>query len=58
VRNSAKGEFAQARANDLFNIDFHEFMKREADSTAFELTSEFGLTLKEVQKLKKQLYRS
>jgi hypothetical protein len=58
VRNSAKAEFAQARSNDLFNIDFHEFMKREADSTVFELASEFGLTLREVQKLKKQLYRS
>jgi hypothetical protein len=58
VRNSAKTEFAQARTNDLFNIDFHEFMKRETDSTAFELASEFGLTLREVQKLKKQLYRS
>jgi hypothetical protein len=58
VRNSAKGEFAQARTSDLFHIDFHEFMKREADLAAFELASEFGLTLREVQKLKKQLYRS
>ncbi|RAK17316.1 hypothetical protein B0I26_11235 [Anoxybacillus vitaminiphilus] len=58
MRNSAKGEFAQARASELVHIDFHEFMKREADLTAFELASEFGLTLREVQKLKKQLYRS
>jgi hypothetical protein len=58
VRNSIKGEFAQARTNELFNIDFHEFMKREVDATTFELASEFGLNLREVQKLKKQIYRS
>jgi hypothetical protein len=58
VRNSAKGEFAQARTSELFNVDFHEFMKREAESSAFELASEFGLALREVRKLKKQLYRS
>jgi hypothetical protein len=58
LRNSAKGDFAKARASELFNVDFHEFMKQEAESSAFELASEFGLTLRDVRKLKKQLYRS
>ncbi|MBA2873614.1 hypothetical protein [Thermaerobacillus caldiproteolyticus] len=58
MRNSAKGEFAQRKASELFHVDFHEFMRKEANHTAFELASEFGLTLKDVQKLKKQLSRS
>lgn len=58
MRHSAKGEFAQRKANELFSIDFHEFMQKEAEHTAFELASEFGLTLRDVQKLKKQISRS
>lgn len=58
MRHSAKGEFAQRKVNELFSIDFHEFMQKEAEHTAFELASEFGLTLRDVQKLKKQISRS
>ncbi|GCD81718.1 hypothetical protein PTHTG4_07800 [Parageobacillus thermoglucosidasius] len=57
MRYSAKGEFAQRKASELFSIDFHEFMRKEAEHTAFELASEFGLTLRDVQKLKKQISR-
>ncbi|WP_084278802.1 hypothetical protein [Anoxybacteroides tepidamans] len=58
VRNSAKGEYAHARASELFHVDFHEFIQKEANHTAYELASEFGLTLQDVRKLKKQLSRS
>lgn len=58
VRNSAKGEFAHGKGSELFHIDFHEFIRKEADHTAYELASEFGLTLRDVRKLKKQLFRS
>ncbi|KXG11410.1 hypothetical protein AT864_00493 [Anoxybacillus sp. P3H1B] len=58
VRSSAKGEFAHRKASELFHVDFHEFMRKEADYTNYELASEFGLTLRDVRKLKKQLFRS
>ena len=58
MRHSTKGEFAHRKASELFHIDFHEFMRKEKEHTAFELASEFGLTLRDVQKLKKQIFRS
>ncbi|CAI9396830.1 hypothetical protein ACTQ5K_05370 [Niallia sp. Sow4_A1] len=40
----------------LLGVDFHDFIKREGNSSnAVELASEFGLSLGEVKKLKKQL---
>ncbi len=58
MRNSARGEFAHGKASELLHVDFHEFIKKEVDHTAFELATEFGLTLRDVRKLKKQLFRS
>jgi len=58
MRNSAKGEFAYGKGSELFHVDFHEFIRKEPDHTAYELASEFGLTLRDVRKLKKQLFRS
>ncbi|CAM5564885.1 MULTISPECIES: hypothetical protein [Niallia] len=39
----------------LLGVDFHDFIQREGNSNAVELASEFGLSLGEVKKLKKQL---
>ena len=39
-------------------MDFHEFQAREQENTSMELASEFGLTMREVKQLKKQLERS
>ncbi|ANB59630.1 hypothetical protein [Anoxybacteroides amylolyticum] len=58
MRNSEKGEFVHKKGGELFHVDFHEFIRKEPDYTPYELASEFGLTLRDVQKLKKQLFRS
>lgn len=58
VRNSEKGEFVHQQGGELFHVDFHEFIRKEPDATPYELAAEFGLTLRDVQKLKKQLFRS
>jgi hypothetical protein len=44
--------------NQLFGVEVHDFIQQEANSTTYELASEFGLTLGDVQKLKKRLERS
>ncbi len=44
--------------NQLFGVDFHDFIQSEPKNTTFELAAEFGLTLGDVKKLKKQLDRS
>lgn len=58
MRMSEKGHSATNGANQLFNINLHEFTAKENQVTSLELASEFGISLKDVRTLKKQLGRS
>jgi hypothetical protein len=49
---------AHSPESRLFGVDFHDIMQKEQQSTAYELASEFGLSLGDVKKLKKHLERS
>lgn len=48
----------QEMNNRLFGVDFHDFIQSEQHNTTFELASEFGLSIRDVRKLKKHLERS
>jgi len=56
MRQTGRGEQAH-RANDVLSASFHEWTRLEAEYSAFELASEFGVTLKDMQILKKQQFR-
>lgn len=58
MRFSEKGSSVQQGPQEIFGVDFHEFIERESNANTFELASEFGLTIRDVRKLKKQLERS
>lgn len=58
MRSSEKGMNIQAMNGRLFGVDFHDFIQREQHNDTFELASEFGLTMRDVRKLKKHLERS
>lgn len=58
MRFSSKGMSAIEGDNQLFGVDFHDFIQREQQASMFELASEFGLSLGDVKKLKKHLERS
>ena len=58
MRSSDKGRNVQSMDGRLFGMDFHDFFQKEQDNTVFELASEFGLSIGDVKKLKKQLERS
>ncbi|KIY21117.1 MULTISPECIES: hypothetical protein [Mesobacillus] len=58
MRFSDKGISATTGENQLFGVDFHDFTQKEQNSHVVELASEFGLSLRDVRKLKKQLERS
>ncbi|GIN60333.1 hypothetical protein J27TS8_03260 [Robertmurraya siralis] len=58
MRFSDKGTTIQQGENQLFGIDLHDFLQKEQNSSMIELASEFGLTMNDVRKLKKQLERS
>ncbi|WP_096153235.1 MULTISPECIES: RNA polymerase subunit sigma-70 [Bacillus] len=43
---------------DVFGVSFHDFLEKEKDSSYVELASEFGLTVRDVRTIKKQINRS
>ncbi|MGX6442871.1 hypothetical protein ACWM35_06525 [Neobacillus sp. K501] len=58
MRSNEKGMSTQEMNNRLFGVDFHDFIQSEQHNTTFELASEFGLSIRDVRKLKKHLERS
>ncbi|MBS4215523.1 MULTISPECIES: hypothetical protein [Neobacillus] len=58
MRSSDKGMNIQSMNGRLFGMDFHDFIEKEQHSGSYELASEFGLTMRDVRKLKKRLERS
>lgn len=58
MRASDKGNFTSVGENQLFGVDFHDFIQKEQQSNAYELATEFGLSIRDVRKLKKHLERS
>lgn len=58
MRYSAKGEITGSPANQLFGVDFHDFMQKEQSGTSMEIAQEFGVTLRTVKDLKKRMERN
>ncbi|ABS23344.1 hypothetical protein ACRS6Y_19355 [Bacillus cytotoxicus] len=58
MRMNEKGHSVTNGANQLFNVSFHDFISKEQTNTGMELASEFGISLQDVRRLKKQLERS
>jgi hypothetical protein len=58
VRFSEKGEHVATGNQQMFGVNFHDFMEKENATTSMELASEFGLSLRDVKQLKKRLGRS
>ncbi|WAA11556.1 hypothetical protein [Fervidibacillus halotolerans] len=45
------------RKNDIFGVDFHDFIEKQDDANMLELACEFGLSIGEVRNLKKKYRR-
>ncbi|WP_102345449.1 RNA polymerase subunit sigma-70 [Bacillus sp. Marseille-P3661] len=58
MRYSAKGEITNNPTNQLFGVDFHDFMQQETGSSNMELAQEFGVTLRAVKDMKKRIGRN
>ncbi|WP_322445398.1 hypothetical protein [Robertmurraya mangrovi] len=58
MRFSEKGTSIQGGDNQLFGVDFHDFIQKEQNLGMVELASEFGLSIGDVRKLKKKLERN
>jgi hypothetical protein len=57
MRHNEKANMAQNGAQQIFGVDFHDFMQKEKALSNYELAEEYGLDLGNVKKLKKKLGR-
>ena len=55
MRFGDKGMSAHLGENQLFGVDFRDFIQQEQSSKVIELASEFGLTDKDIKKLKRYM---
>lgn len=58
MKFSEKGQTSLNGANQLFGVDFHDFTQKEQGASMMKLAAEFGLNVKDVKNLKRQLGRS
>jgi hypothetical protein len=57
MRHNDKAKLAQNGAQQLFGVDFHDFIQKEDALSHVELAEEFGVDMRSVKKLKKKLGR-
>lgn len=57
MRFGEKSNSANDIDSKLLGVNFHEFLEKENQSSVLELATEFGLSLGEVKKLKKQMQK-
>ncbi|EIJ78994.1 hypothetical protein PB1_15589 [Bacillus methanolicus PB1] len=58
MKFSEKAMSASSGENQIFGVDFHDFIQKEQNENMFEFATEFGLSIRDVRKLKKRLERS
>lgn len=58
MRYNQKVETSSNGTNQVFGVDFHDFIQKQENSSNMELAEEFGVSLKDVKTLKQKLGRS
>jgi hypothetical protein len=58
MRLSHKGMTVHAGENQLFGMDFHDFIQKDQNACLTEIAAEFGVSANEVRKVKKQMERN
>ncbi|MGC5327998.1 hypothetical protein [Brevibacillus sp. SYSU BS000544] len=57
MRQSINETIANKTNNRLFSVDFHDFMEKESILNDVELSSEFHISVREVNQLKRKMKR-
>ncbi|WP_017755920.1 hypothetical protein [Calidifontibacillus oryziterrae] len=58
MRYSSKSEITNNPTNQLFGVDFHDFIQKEQTSSNMELAQEFGVDLRTIKNMKRKLERN
>ncbi|MBM7108528.1 MULTISPECIES: hypothetical protein [Brevibacillus] len=54
MRQSNKERFAQELNRQIFSVDFHDFLQKEAILNDVEMSQEFHISIREVQELRRR----
>lgn len=57
MRQTKKQSVANGMNNRLFSVDFHDFLEKEAVLNDVEMSTEFGIPVWDVQRLRKHIQR-
>lgn len=57
MRKSMRDHLNQAMGEQLFGVDFHDFLEKHEILDETELGAELGLTRREIEALKYRLFR-
>lgn len=57
MRKDSKSIVSQQSNSQLMSIDLHNFVEREGILTELEISRELGISINDVQKLKRQMKR-
>lgn len=58
MREGYKQGHKSNSSKDIFGVHFHEFIEKESQLTRMEMAQEFGVSLKDIKKLKESLNRA
>lgn len=58
MRLNNKGMAVHAGENQLYGMDFHDFIQKDQNACLTEIASEFGISTNEVREMKKQMERN
>lgn len=57
MRQSDKETFANRTSKQMFSVDFHDFLEKEAVRNDVELSQEFQISIRDVQHLRQKMKR-
>ncbi len=58
VREGYKQNGMNQMNKDIFGVNFHDFVEKDPHLTRMEMAQEFGMSLKDVKKLKESMNRA
>lgn len=58
MREGHKQQGMNQRNKDIFGVNFHDYIEKDPQLTRMEMAQEFGLSLKDVKKIKESLNRA
>ncbi len=58
MRQSRKHSNSSQASKSVFGVQFHDFLEKEPHLTRMEMAEEFGVSLKDVKKLKESMDRA